>query len=244
MANYYSRKNRSRLWRKEKEKSLRQAVFFSFLTVGLALTLIFLGIPALIRLAVFLGEIRSSSLPIENSDTVPPSPVQLEALPEATNSAQIAVKGYTEPGATVEFFLSGSPAKKVVAEADGTFNSGSLGLTEGRNQIYATATDTAGNQSQKSEVYELYYDSTPPEIEISEPQENQEFSGGQTKVFVKGKTEAKATITINDRLVIVDASGNFSYPLTLSEGENNLKIIVTDKAGNQAEKELTVTYSP
>jgi hypothetical protein len=64
----------SRLARKEEVRSLRQAFFFGILTIVFLLLLIFLGIPALIKMAIFLGEIRSSSTPVKTEDLLPPAP--------------------------------------------------------------------------------------------------------------------------------------------------------------------------
>ena len=87
----FMRRRRSRLTRKEDALNLRRAVIFGGLTVVLALGLVFLGIPALIRMAIFLCNLRSSSQPIETGDTLAPSAPRLKSLPEATNSAQIKI---------------------------------------------------------------------------------------------------------------------------------------------------------
>jgi len=234
---------RSRLRRKEDARSLRRAVVFGGLTVVLALGLVFLGIPALIRMAIFLGNLRGSSQPVETGDTLAPSAPQLKSLPEATNSAQIKIEGFAEAGSTVEIFLSGMSNKEVVAESEGTFNA-SLRLTLGRNDILATATDENGNTSQKSDKLIIYYDNTSPSLEINEPLDNVEYFGEENTITIKGKTEEEVTITVNERMVIVDSEGNFEYPLNLSEGENLIQVKAIDKAGNITEEERKVTYSP
>ena len=238
------RSRHSRLLRKEEARSLRRAITFGFLTVILALALIFLGIPALIRMAIFLENLRSSSLPVETKDIFPPAPPQLKPLPEATNDAQVVVQGFAESGSAVEIFLNGKSTKKVIAENAGSFSTSSIKITSGRNEITAIATDKAGNSSQKSGKIIISYDEAPPELKISEPIDNAEFFGEENKITVKGKTEEKATVTVNERVVIVDSEGNFEYSLTLSEGENQILIVATDKAGNKTEKEIGLTYNP
>jgi len=235
---------RSRLIRKEEARNLRQALFFGFLTIILGLALVFLGIPALIRMAIFLGNLRSSSLPVESQDILPPAPPRLKPIPEATNSAQITIQGFAEPGSTVEIFLDGFSTKKVVSENDGTFTASDINLSLGKNDFWATATDQAGNTSQKSGQLTIFYDQTPPKLEIKEPASETTFSAEENKITIRGKTEEKATVTINDRIVIVDSEGNFEYPFLLSEGENLIQIIATDPAGNETQKEIKVTYTP
>ena len=70
------------------------------------------------------------------------------------------------------------------------------------------------------------------------------FVSTENEIMVKGKTEEKATVTVNERFVVVGSEGNFEYSLTLSEGENKILIVAIDKAGNKTEKELKVTYTP
>ena len=48
---------------------------------------------------------------------------------------------------------------------------------------------------------------------------------------------------MNEFWAIVDAGGNFSYTLPLQNGENTIKVVATDEAGNKTEYEVKVTYS-
>lgn len=234
----------SLLARKEEKRNLRRAVLFSFLTLILGLVLIFLGIPALIKIAVFLGNLRASSVPIELKDNIPPVPPTFKPIPEATNSAEIPVSGFAEPGSTVKIFLTGEEEKEVVADVESGFTIDSLKLTMGRNEISAVAVDKAGNKSEESEKIIVWYDNEPPKLEISQPADKTTFYESEGVVEIKGTTESEITLTINDHMVIVDKDGNFRQQIALSLGENNITLVATDKAGNQTSKTLTLTYSP
>ena len=230
---------KSRLSQKEEARSLRRAFLFGLLTLILSLGLIFLGIPTLIKMAVFIGNIKSTYTPVENQDTLPPAPPRLKPLPEATSSAQINIQGFAESGSTVEIFLDATKVKEVVAENDNSFLSQvELGL--GRNDIYAVAIDQDGNQSQASGMMAIIYDDEPPELSLIQP-EGLKFSTDQEKITIQGEINEEATVVINDRLVIVDAQNQFEHPFTLSTGENKILILVTDKAGSEVETELIVT---
>jgi len=233
----------SRLARKEETRSFRQALFFGILSVILLLLLIFLGIPALIRMAIFLGEIRTSSVPIKTEDTLPPAPPSLTPLPHATNEDKVNLRGFAEPESTVEVFLNNISERKLVVESNGSFIASEIVLTSGRNEITAEATDNAGNTSQKSGKIIIFYDTTPPELTISEPADQSSFSGRQNQIKIIGKTEEDSTVTVNDHFIILKSEGNFEFVFTLSDGENLIKIVATDQAGNKTEKELTVNYS-
>jgi hypothetical protein len=64
------------------------------------------------------------------------------------------------------------------------------------------------------------------------------------QVDVSGLAPAGSVITLNDTLVVVDASGQFSATLPLQEGPNQLDIVASDADGNQASTQLIVTYDP
>ena len=234
----------SRLIRKEEARNIRRAFLYGCFTLTLSLTIIFLGIPTLIKMAIFLGNLRSSSLPIETQDLLPPSPPKLYPLPEATSSSQIRIKGSAEPGTTVKIFLEKKQEKEVITDNNGHFQLANLTLKPGKNEISATAIDKAGNESQQAKSLIVFYDRTAPLLEITEPVDGAEFFGEQNKVKIKGKTEGEATVLINEHLVVVDQEGNFNYLFSLKEGKNQIKITATDRAGNQTEKKLQVNYSP
>ncbi|MBM3205384.1 hypothetical protein FJZ41_00845 [Candidatus Shapirobacteria bacterium] len=234
----------SLLARKEEKRNLRKAAFFTLLTIVFAVAIVVWGIPALIKMAVFFGELRSSNLPVESQDNLPPQPPILEPLPTATNQAEIQVSGITEAGAAVKIYLTGGGVKEVVADNEGQFSFSGLKLTSGRNEIYAIASDQAGNQSPASQKMIIWYDNEAPSLEINEPADGTVVTEDAGKVKISGQTDPEASLLINDHLVILDKEGNFSYNLGLSVGENKILILAKDQAGNQSEKTLTVNFSP
>jgi hypothetical protein len=64
------------------------------------------------------------------------------------------------------------------------------------------------------------------------------------QVDVVGQAPADTVITINDTIVVVEASGQFSVSVPLQVGPNELDVIASDPAGNQASSKLIVTYEP
>lgn len=236
---------KTRLTRKQEARNIRQAIFYIVLTLALAFVLVFVGIPLLIRMAIFLGNIRGSSKLPEQVDTIPPSPPRITVPFEATNSANFSLKGYSEPGATIKVFNSGLSFGETVADNEGSFSIDNLELTSGRNEITAVAQDATDNESQPSISATVDYDTTPPSLEITYPEDGVTITGLESKITFEGKTEEGGIkVSINDRLVIVGPEGDFSYQYSLKEGENAFTITAQDKAGNQTEKELKVTYSP
>lgn len=225
-----------RWFKSTRQLLVKKAIIFSLLTIFLVFLAIFGGTRFLIHMATFLGELKSSKEFVETEKTTPPFPPKLRPLPEATNSEKITLQGFAEPGATVKIFLNEEVKKEVIADADGSFMVEEVELSLGRNKIKAKAINQAGNESQDSGVIIIEYDKTPPELEIEKPKEEKE-----TKIV--GKTEPGVTLKINAHLVILDPEGNFSYPLTLLEGENKVLIEAEDLAGNKTSQSLTLVIN-
>ena len=170
-------------------------------------------------------------------------PPVLDPLPGATNSGRIAVSGYAAKESNVLIFVNGSEEMKIVADKDGKFSTQLVPIKEGENTLYAIVA-ASDSQSSPSATYTVNYKKNEPKLEISSPQDGDQFRDDQKEITIAGATDEDNRVLINDRLVIVDVQGNFSYSVRLSDGENTFKIQAYDNAGNKTEKELKVTYSP
>ncbi len=231
----------SRLARVEEKKNKRGAFIYIILTIIIIIGLVAFGIPAIIKLAAFLGEINKSAVPVEVGDETPPAPPQLFNVPEYTNRKTLELRGASEEGATVVISHNGIQ-EEIVADSLGDFTI-TLSLKDGSNEITAMAKDTNGNESQKTVIYEVVYDNTPPELSFLTPEDGAQFYGSkQQDIVIEGTTEIGANLTINDRFVSVDEDGKFKYTATLNEGDNNFEAKSTDKAGNTTTDGITVHY--
>lgn len=235
-------KRYSRLSKTEEGRNVRKALVFTFLTISSLGLFLFFGLPTVAKFAAFLTDIRKSGEPVEKNDTTPPVPPHLDSLSEATNKLKTEIKGRTEPGVTVTLFLNGRQ-EELLANKEGEFTY-TFSLSKGENSISALAKDSSGNKSQKSNVIRITFDIEPPEIEISSPENKSEYYGSkQRQVVIEGKTEEGVSVTINDRVVVVENDGSFAFTTTLSEGENQFTIKAEDKAGNTTEKSLSLNFS-
>lgn len=215
------------------------------LVVGLFVLLFFVGIPLMIRLAVFFSEIRSSSAPIEQIDTIPPATPQLSTPPAATSSGTLQLRGYAEAGTSVTLFHNNQEAGEQVVDNNGEFLFSEIRLKDGLNRFYATAKDTAGNESVRSTTQTVIYDSNEPELSLKQPADGATFFGtSQQVITIEGTTDNDAIIRVNEQIITVTADGAFSGQYSLSEGENILVVTATDEAGNQARLTITVSYTP
>lgn len=234
-----TRKFYSRLAKKEEERTRRKTLIYLGLTVLVIIVLILYGIPALTRFATFLSDSKKQDTSQSQGDELPIPAPKFYSIPEATNSAYLLISGYTNQGSTVSIFLNGSSVKEIKA-SDGFFTN-TLKLDMGTNEIYGITTDESGGKSNPSDKSTVVYETSIPELTITEPQEGAVVSIKMLKL--SGKTVTGATLSVNDHLVLVNSDGTFTTTVSLNDNENTIKIISTSKAGNTAEKELKVTYT-
>lgn len=235
---------RSRLQKVEENKNLKKAIWLIAGTLLFLVAAVVWGVPLLVRLAVFLGDVNSSRRPVDKADIIPPPPPVLLSTYDATNSATLALFGRTEPGVTVYLTQNEQTTMNVVSTENGEFRIADLQLKDGQNTFVAVAIDASGNKSLTSNVVTVLYLTKQPQLDVSSPSDRQIFSGSNANIEVKGQTDPESRLTINDRVIVVNGDGRFLSKYKLNSGENTLIIISTDHAGNQARKELVVSYNP
>lgn len=216
-------------------------VFLTFITL---VALFFVGIPALGKFVGFVSDLGKSNKPISSNDKTPPPPPKFKTFNEFTNQNNVTLTGNTEAGSTVKLTFDGNE-QSTLSDKDGNFTFSNIQLSDGENQFSAVSVDSAGNVSQKTPDYKITFDTKPPELTISSPQEGSSYFGSsQRQVTIQGTTESGTQITINGRIVAVDDTGKFQYSVSLTDGDNKFTIKATDKAGNTTEKELALSFTP
>lgn len=168
---------------------------------------------------------------------------RLDNIPEATNEAQLKITGFSQSGYEIQIVSNGRQKGQALTAGDGRFEA-SINLEIGSNTISATAKDAKGNTSQASDELGVTFDTSAPHLTIFEPTTGQTFHGDQKSAKISGQTEPLATLTVNDIFVPLDQSGGFNYNFSLAQGDNDINIASTDKAGNKTTNSLKITYSP
>lgn len=231
----------SRLAKIEERKNIRKAIVFTILTLFSILAVIFFGLPIIAKFAIFFSGLKKSSQPVDKNDITPPSPPQIDVLPETTNKNPIEISGSSEAGTAVSLFLN-DKKEELIANKEGRF-SFTFKLKDGLNTISATSKDLSGNESQKTETMMITLDVSPPSLEIESPKDGESFFGSKkSQVIIRGKSEEGVSVTVNDRIALVDDQGNFTLTTSLAEGVNIYSIKAQDRAQNTTEKTLTLTF--
>ena len=235
-------RTKSRLARGQSRLFMRQTAMLVGLSVLLLLVVIRFGIPLLIKLAVVLGDIRTGNRkdPKASEEILTLVPPVLQPLPEATNSANLAVEGFAEAGQTVAVFLNTNPLPDVTADNDGECGA-DLKLRKGDNSVWAIV--RGGNkESEKSEEMLVTFDDEAPTLTIDSPQEGNTVA--EDSVEVRGLLNEEVHLTVNGRQVNQQSDNSFVTTLTLQEGENTITVFAKDTAGNAVTQEMKVTYEP
>ena len=234
-------RSRTRLVR-TKEKDKRQTFFYIFLSLLLVGVVAYFGLPLLIKLAVFLGDLKRISDPAIDDDRIAPMPPVFLSLPTATKSAELRIEGYVEPGAEVEIFLNDVRLEQLESDDEGRFELEKVRLDEGENLFWALAIDVAGNKSEKSRMYAVLVDGEPPELVIDNPVDGEVIELATGTIKLVGKVGEAEKLTVNDRQIVLGSEGDFSSMYSLQEGDNELIFIAVDEAGNETIQNLKVKW--
>ena len=229
----------SRLARRRGKTIARQSVTMIVLAIAGSLIFLFVIVPQLVQL--FFRFFGGSDLGLDLGDTVPPQVPIVSPLPEATAESSITIEGFGEADSQVVFKLNGREVEQVEVNQQGEF-SYPLALEEGENIVVLYGVDEAGNES-TGRQFVIALDTEAPSLAFEALEDGQEAVGKNSQNFViRGETEPGSTLTLNDRSAYVNLDGTFSITHYLQEGDNTLKFVVTDKAGNSTDREVKVSF--
>jgi bacillopeptidase F len=228
--------------KKRLERKTQKNLFLGVIGIGVVLYLLIrFGVPALANFAIFLSGINNNDKSEAKKELTFIPPPTIESQFTATNSSSLIISGRALKKYTIHIFVNEEEQEDVNSQTDGTFSS-IIKLSEGNNTVKAKS-ENAGKQSGFSNTILITYIKSAPTLTISTPADGDSFSGDNKKINITGKTDSGATVTINNFWAIIDENNNYSYELPLTNGDNQITIVATDKAGNKTEKSVKVKYS-
>ncbi len=228
------KKRRQQLW--------WQIVILSLIILFLSIWFLLMAFPMMVRETG-----RKNSLKfIPNQRELKPQMPLINVPPAYTNVKELRLSGFGTPNAKV--YLMVNENEKQIYEAvigiNGEFLL-NIDLNEGENVLRAYSINEQGLRSNDARLIKVVLDQGVPEIELWEPENNQEIIGKDRQMLkIKGQTEPQVRVLINNMTVWADSEGKFEFDYKLQTGENEIKIVAIDQAENQAEEQIYVYFQP
>lgn len=239
---------KSHLKKSLEKKSKRSLLITSVGIILFIIIIIIFGQSALVNFSILLGRGKDSQNTLDSdkisTDIIISAP-ELSSQLDATNSAKIDINGsiFTDLKVQIRLYRQDELIDVIDIKEENSFTFKDIELIEGSNKLKSVAV-YKGKTSENSNILTINYLKNNPTLNIEYPKDGISLTGGNTAITIKGKTDSGNTVSVNGYKAIIKNDGNFTYDLTLISGENKIKIISTDKAGNTTEKEIKINYSP
>ena len=233
---------RSRLKRKTNDQITKKTVFLGLITILSGALMLIYGLPLLIRFSVFLGEGKTKKNTITEEKILPPLAPRIVRDFEATNSAQIKIKGFAEAKVMVELYKNDISIGVTDVSENGDFTFDKITLDSGDNYFNAIASTEKSGRGDGSETINIIFDDLAPSLAVTNPSEDS-LSVDYPDFDIVGTTDKGSSVMINGKIVKVDDNGGFKEKWQLNTGKNDLEIIARDVAGNETKKSISITYS-
>ncbi|WP_242057406.1 S8 family peptidase [Pseudalkalibacillus hwajinpoensis] len=154
-----------------------------------------------------------------------------------TNKNSIEVDGETAPMTDVHVMKNGEEAAVTTSNEEGNFTT-EIQLSDGENQLTARASTDRG-MTGESDAVMVTLDQTKPELTITSPKDDWKTNKGSVTVKGDVHDENLAWVKVNGTKAKVE-DGAFSHRMLLEQGENIIKVVAKDKAGNKTKKSIKV----
>lgn len=143
---------------------------------------------------------------------------------------EVGFEGTAEPGALVQVYANGDQVCSATASESGTWSC-DASLARGSYEVWATATDAAGNVSQRSPTQALEIASELGTPRITSPEPGAYLTS--TEVSFEGRAPARTTVTVYGKdgealcSVVADDEGYFICDAEMERGTHEVHAIST-----------------
>jgi hypothetical protein len=177
----------------------------------------------------------TKSITIDGTAPLPPT-ISSPQDGSSINDNTPTVTGTAEPGSVITVEVDGVPVGNTTADASGNFTLPlPSSLPDGNHTIIITATDAEGNTSPVGSSTIIVDTVVPVTPSVTSPQQDQRVSTSSPTVTGTCEANSLVTVYVDESSVgttTADASGEFSYTSTLTDGVHDVKVTCTDDAGN------------
>ncbi len=224
-----------------RQKTNSQIVTYVVLLIITVAFIMTVGLQLVLAASRFIAGFGQKSDELNHASTEVVVPPVLYDLPDATNSAKLAINGTSSGDGTVTIFVNDESVEDITVDSSNPDFKTIVNLDQNENTIYAQFKDKK-NRIKDSDTYTVEYVKEKPTLVINSPADGSHTL--DSEITVSGSTGQNDRLKINGDPVVLNADGSFSYRLTLSQGENTIAVASTDDAGNIQEASIKVTYEP
>ncbi|MCM3619498.1 S8 family serine peptidase [Sutcliffiella horikoshii] len=154
-----------------------------------------------------------------------------------TNESTVTVEGNASPTTTVHVMNNGEEVATTTASEEGTF-AVDVTLTEGDNVLTAKSSTETG-ETEESAPVTVVLDQTSPELAITSPEDGSKTNRETVTVTGTVEDENLDFVKVNGKKATVQ-DGTYSLRVMLDNGENNIRVVAQDLAGNRTRQDVTV----
>ena len=229
-----------RIARREEKNTIKRIFILSIVSVVLVFLLLTLGVSLLGKLTDLLGLVFKGKTSAPSSENITLQPPILDSIPQATNSAQLKITGFSSDGKKVEVYKNGEKVGDTTVDG-GRFSYEDITLSTGSNEITLKTVSDTGSSSDFSRAVTIVFAKKEPKLQVDTPTDSQNFSGNN-RIKVAGQAEKNAQVFANGFLANVDGDGKFDVTIPLMDGENTIEVKALDEAGNVKTVKLKVNF--
>ena len=207
--------------------------FVLYIIIGVASFFVFFGIFSNIN--NLWGFFKPSEKYVEDNNIKPAKPF-LKTEQEFTKKEKIDLEGIAETGKQVVLYKNGAKEAETIADAQNNyfFNDVSISTKEeDKTTFYTKVIGDKNVESASSNEVTVEFDKTKPKLEVLSPKPDDRIKSYSRTLEVTGKTEPDVIVLVNDKLARVNTSQEFSATIGLKDEVNDIKVVATDKAGNE-----------
>nr|WP_290441140.1 carboxypeptidase regulatory-like domain-containing protein [Clostridium algidicarnis] len=156
------------------------------------------------------------------------------------NTDTVTLEGKMNVEGSVNVFVNGE--KVAAVETKDKLFTATLDLKEEVN-IITISGEKNGVTTEMSEKVKVIVDKTLPEVTVEVPKDMDVVNKDSIEITGNAKDNNLKNVTVNEEEVYLDEDGNFKIILPVVMGENTIKVVATDLAGNETvvTKKVTIT---
>ena len=193
--------------------------------------------------------ISDQSMIIILLDTIPPPiPAITTSSKTVTSSSPITIDGdSTDAGVTVQLFNGVTSVGTTTSDGSGDFSFTQVALNDGENSFTVIATDEIGNTSIPSVPVIITLNSPPIPVSTSVTITTTSTTVNTELFVISGTSTDADQITLykggthTRNMVEPDNNGNWSFTITLSEGENILGVVAVNDSNMVSSTDIIIT---